>query len=507
MTISFCPTPHPDELMYSFFARYKSLAGYKYDTDVGRDFYGRENVVFDPIGFEPLPEVTRRDAPSWLAFDETLFAQHTLIPVYAAFLKQARSSDDQLHRGRINATLRSKRIRMINRERRALGMAYCPCCVEQDYDQFGESYWHRVHNLYGVFVCPIHELHLERIPLGLARKSQELVPPPGPGQTPAKRSINSEDRSERLLLLLACDLSVLLRERDLSTARQRVVVEMTKAVIDSGLDYQGKPDVKKTQNRLLQRCTPEALRAFHVRPPDRPTTSWCQAITEWRLHVEPVAVAVALRVLDSSLGQALDNSAGTKSSALRNSGEKDHAGWPKDGNLIHAKDECWPIDCAEELYDWLPRTLGTIHERSKKSFQTSEQNNLCSDELMAAVERAVEYLLTQPRSIRISLLARALGTYKARLRTLMNEFPRVAKVINAALESNEDFAKRKICQAITRRLANAELPTPIEVMYESNTHTWYGKLKPFIHNEINRQISAHRASRQVTNSSSSRLGP
>ena len=44
---------------------------------------------------------------------------------------------------------------------------YCPSCVEDDLARYGESYWHRCHNLPFVVSCPIHQLPLMQIkPLG-----------------------------------------------------------------------------------------------------------------------------------------------------------------------------------------------------------------------------------------------------------------------------------------------------------------------------------------------------
>ena len=478
--------------MYSYFARYKALAGYQYDTDVYRDFYGRPKAALNLIGCEPLPEHFRRDAPDWLPSDEIILSQHTLIPVYAAFHIGARGLDDQTPGRRSFADFGSQRIGRINRERRALGMAYCPSCVEQDYKELGESYWRRLHNLYGVFVCPRHEVHLERLPSGLATKSQALLLPPEPGRLPRRRRIKREDRSERFLLLLASDLSLLLEEPDLRTARQRVAFALNAAVVAAGLDYKGIPSVRKTNERLLQRCTLAALRAFHFKAPPSANTSWCQAITGWNLNLDPVAVAVAMRVVDSSLGQALGNSTDARSSAAQdNKGEhRAHRAGPQRTLQI---DKCWPVDCPEAVANWLPHTFGTTHERARSRFISTEHGELCPDKLMAAVKQAIAHLLTQPRGLCLSALAGALGTKTAGLRRLMGLFPKVAEVIISSVESEKDFAIRKIRQAVARWFANGGTPTPVEIMHASNTHKWYRELKPFIEVEISRQAIAHQA--------------
>ena len=37
-------------------------------------------------------------------------------------------------------------------------LRYCPLCIKEDIQKYGETYWHRVHHLPGVYFCPIHEI-------------------------------------------------------------------------------------------------------------------------------------------------------------------------------------------------------------------------------------------------------------------------------------------------------------------------------------------------------------
>src|SRR5262249_1104959 len=38
---------------------------------------------------------------------------------------------------------------------------FCPLCIDEDRKHFGECYWHRVHQIPGVEVCPVHEVFLQ----------------------------------------------------------------------------------------------------------------------------------------------------------------------------------------------------------------------------------------------------------------------------------------------------------------------------------------------------------
>jgi len=39
-------------------------------------------------------------------------------------------------------------------------LRYCPICAEADRERYGESYWHRVHQMQGVDICPYHHCRL-----------------------------------------------------------------------------------------------------------------------------------------------------------------------------------------------------------------------------------------------------------------------------------------------------------------------------------------------------------
>src|SRR5258708_36250857 len=40
-------------------------------------------------------------------------------------------------------------------------LRFCPACVRKDRATFGETYWHRMHHLPGIDVCPQHRMFLE----------------------------------------------------------------------------------------------------------------------------------------------------------------------------------------------------------------------------------------------------------------------------------------------------------------------------------------------------------
>ncbi len=94
-----------------------------------------------------------------------LINHHTLFPFYAPFLPRDRLC-------RLREQMVSSRASSIHKIVGNLGNAtstmsspswlrYCPACVEEDRARYGECYWHRLHQIQGVEVCPTHKTFLE----------------------------------------------------------------------------------------------------------------------------------------------------------------------------------------------------------------------------------------------------------------------------------------------------------------------------------------------------------
>lgn len=61
------------------------------------------------------------------------------------------------------------RIKKPNKELR-----YCPLCAKADRKKYGETYWHKAHQI-GALICAVHHCYLKRISLD-AKQKRTLVP-------------------------------------------------------------------------------------------------------------------------------------------------------------------------------------------------------------------------------------------------------------------------------------------------------------------------------------------
>lgn len=149
-------TLYPDELLASFIARNHLLRGHKSIKNTYQLFFhlAAGRTVYDlPSGLKAILQSERLK----MSLDE-LIHFHTLYPYYKPFwsIEQSRQVKNEmsLHKSQRTQMLAGVMASII-RTRKTLKI--CPLCLQMDLDRFGETYWHRMHQLPGVLVCSIHK--------------------------------------------------------------------------------------------------------------------------------------------------------------------------------------------------------------------------------------------------------------------------------------------------------------------------------------------------------------
>lgn len=153
--IAVFPTVYPDELLYSQLARFHARSGYPGYTFAAEDLFENKTVRPD-IEFlnaytpEALRLITRQKPI------EEIVLNHTMFPYYARFIGYERRMKalhslvtmDAAHHNLLPIhKSKSKVIRYLR---------YCPICAEHDRETYGETYWHRIHQMHGIRICPTH---------------------------------------------------------------------------------------------------------------------------------------------------------------------------------------------------------------------------------------------------------------------------------------------------------------------------------------------------------------
>ena len=158
------PKPYPDELMGSLIIRashHLGLSTRRFGPMLDLANWQIPSCIF-PRGLARLATLCAKDA-SELLWEHTLFPYVVWAPHLDARkqLKVQELTDELL-----TAAFKLSRV-FPNRLSAPLFRKLCPVCASEEYRDLGETYWHRIHALPGVLVCPLHHvrLHITRIPL------------------------------------------------------------------------------------------------------------------------------------------------------------------------------------------------------------------------------------------------------------------------------------------------------------------------------------------------------
>lgn len=132
-------------------------------TTVSQHFFGRPLMS----GLKDLPSsldhLIQALPPYHTYTVDSIIDQHTHFPLYAYFLPFERAL--ALRQGLKANGSTVFNINIAGARRSGIPhlqwLRYCPECINQDRITYGECYWHRLHQIPWVLVCPLHEVMLE----------------------------------------------------------------------------------------------------------------------------------------------------------------------------------------------------------------------------------------------------------------------------------------------------------------------------------------------------------
>lgn len=152
--INYLPFLYPDELVYSWFCRYYVHSGcstHKMALDdlflkrchnPSKEFIGHLN----PQAQEQIEKIYSM---------EYLISNHTMYPQYARFIPLLEKKKAMYHLGHDSCDPHYL-FTILPRTKSELYLRYCPLCVKEDREKYGETYWHRKHQIRNIQVCSKH---------------------------------------------------------------------------------------------------------------------------------------------------------------------------------------------------------------------------------------------------------------------------------------------------------------------------------------------------------------
>ena len=106
-----------------------------------------------------ISHLVNKVSPAFGVTADSLIQNHTILPFFRPFFGSelvTRIAGELLHLPSENYI---SRLRGASAQPEFL--RYCPVCVEHDRRSYKEAYWHRLHQLGVVHVCPIHKVLLQ----------------------------------------------------------------------------------------------------------------------------------------------------------------------------------------------------------------------------------------------------------------------------------------------------------------------------------------------------------
>ncbi|MBW4662367.1 MAG: TnsD family transposase [Drouetiella hepatica Uher 2000/2452] len=144
-----------------------------------------------------------------------LINNHTLFPFFAPFLhpKQAQKLWTDMEGAR-GPAIKMRSGVMASTVRPPEWLRFCPLCTLRDEQEFGEYYWHRLHQLPGVQVCPEHNVCLvnSQVRILTPKTRHEFVAAEQGIQLPKTLPLAVIQPHHKILLKIAQDAAWLLKQ-------------------------------------------------------------------------------------------------------------------------------------------------------------------------------------------------------------------------------------------------------------------------------------------------------
>ena len=272
------PDPYPDEIFYSICARLCERAGYSKHRIAMRDIFGSEAVIASVVLPSHLDDLVSRLPPGSAYTSDYLIAEHTLLPLYSPFLPPERLSclrQDMC--GRNGPSLHMRSGIMASRVPLPEWLRFCPQCVVEDKKQYGECYWHRVHQAPGVVICPLHEMYLcdSYIRTRNKKTRHKFVSAESALQGAVQYQPTSRDEYRHILLAISRDIYWLLCQPYLSGDPKLLHSRYRKLLAENDLaTYRGRVEVSMLLSKFENSYPPRLLKLLNCEIEEHIKENW-----------------------------------------------------------------------------------------------------------------------------------------------------------------------------------------------------------------------------------------
>lgn len=157
--IAYFPEIYPDELVYSWFCRYYVHSGCLTHSMALNELLNKRcnNPSKEFIGH--LNSNAQKEIEKIYSMDD-LVLNHTMYPQYARFIP-TQQKKEALYRLGHDFCDAHHVFSILPRGEKEQYLKYCPMCAANDRHIYGETYWHRKHQIRNMRICPKHKCVLK----------------------------------------------------------------------------------------------------------------------------------------------------------------------------------------------------------------------------------------------------------------------------------------------------------------------------------------------------------
>ena len=151
--ITYLPPVYPDELAYSWFCRYYIHSGSLTHKMALNDLFCKRSDSLNKEFIGNLNPEARERIEKVMSMEDVVL-KHTMFSQYARFsMGKEQILNTLINKATVDV---HKLFPILPREDNDRYLKYCPMCVIEDREQYGETYWHRIHQIRGMQVCTKH---------------------------------------------------------------------------------------------------------------------------------------------------------------------------------------------------------------------------------------------------------------------------------------------------------------------------------------------------------------
>ena len=162
MVGGFFPTPYPDECLYSILCRYYARIGYTTLKAVRKLLFGSQQCLTSSVFFPIRLDLVKRWYGRKSGITRKYIAdKHTMHPYMTIiYPNEFRQQVGDVIKGATAPKTFDKTGTQRSRRLWPKYLRYCPDCMREDIDKYGETYWHRIHQLPAMLYCTKHKTRL-----------------------------------------------------------------------------------------------------------------------------------------------------------------------------------------------------------------------------------------------------------------------------------------------------------------------------------------------------------